>query len=102
MRPNALITRKYLARGLLLWIGARILVSVLVAFAGMSPLHLTFSATVLMVGGSVVLGFAELIRRHERALLENLAISRTTLFGLLAAPAIIGELFIAAAAALRG
>jgi hypothetical protein len=102
MRPNPLITRAYLARGAQLWIGARLLVSVPLALAGMDPFRLTFATAMLIVGGTVLLGVADVYRRHERALLENLAVSRPVVFVFLAAPAILGELLISAAAGLRG
>jgi hypothetical protein len=101
MRPNLMIARKFLGRSARFWIGARLLVSGLVLFAGMDPLRLTFAATMVIVGASVVMGVAEMYRRHERALLENLAVSRTMMFVFLAAPAILGELIISVAASLR-
>jgi hypothetical protein len=101
-RPNVLVTRKYLARGARLWIGARLLVSALLILSGADPLRLTFATAMLIVCGAVVVGLADLYRRHDRVLLENLAVSRTVVFVFLAAPAMLGELLIAAAAASRG
>lgn len=102
MRPNPLVTRKYLARGAQLWIGARLLVSALVVLAGMDPLRLTLPATILILAGSFAIGIADVYRRHERALLENLAVSRTALVLFLSGPAMIGELSITVVASLRG
>lgn len=102
MRPNPLITRKYLARSSRLWIGARLLVSAPLALAGMDPLDLTFETAMLIVAGSVVLGVVDMYRRHERALLENLGVSRPVVFLFLAAPAVLGEIIISVAAAFRG
>lgn len=102
MRPNPLITRAFLARSARLWIVTRILASVVVALAGANPLHLTFAATMLIVAGSLALGVAEMYRRHERMLLENLAVSRLALAVLFTAPAIVGELGIFLAARLSG
>jgi hypothetical protein len=102
MRPNPLITRSYLARGAWLWIGARLLVSAPLVLAGMDPLDLTFQTAMLIVGGSVLLGLLDVYRRHERALLENLGVSRLVLFAFLAAPAIIGEVIISVVGAWRG
>jgi hypothetical protein len=101
MLPNSLITRLYITRGAQLWTGTRVLASAVLAFAGMDPLHLTFAATMLIVGGSVVIGVVDVYRRHERALLENLAISRTALVLFLAAPAILGELSLSLLALFR-
>lgn len=102
MRPNPLITRAYLARGAQLWIGARLLVSAPLVLAGMDPLDLTFQTAMLIVGGSVMLGIVDVYRRHERALLENLGVSRRLLFVFLATPAVLGEVIISVAAAFRG
>ena len=102
MRPNPLIARKYLARGARLWIGARILVSALLVLVGMDALNLTFAATMMIVGGSLALGIADVYRRHERALLENLAVSRSALVVFFAGPAMLGELTISVAATFRG
>ena len=40
---------------------------------------------VLIVSATVVVGLADLYRRHDRVLLENLAVSRTVVFAFLAA-----------------
>ena len=102
MRPNLLTTRAYLARGARLWIGARLFLSAPLLIAGIDPLDLTFKAAVLIVAVSVMLGAADVYRRHERALLENLGVSRSVIFAVLALPAIVGELVISTAAAFRG
>ena len=60
----------------------------------MDSLDLTFKSAVLIVGGSVVLGGADVYRRHERALLENLGVSRPVIFAVLALQAILGELVV--------
>ena len=85
-----------------MWIGARLLVSLLLALAGMDVLDLTFETAMLIVAGSVVLGIADIYRRHERALLENLGVSRPVIFLFLAVPAVLGEIVISMAAAFRG
>lgn len=85
-----------------MWLGTRLLVSVLLALAGMDPLDLTFETAVLIVAGSVVLGVVDIYRRHERALLENLGASRLVVFVFLAAPAVLGEIIISIAGAFRG
>ena len=102
MRPNPLIIRQYIVRGALLWVGVRLLVSAAVALAGLEPLHLTFSSIMVIVGGSCVLGAVDVHRRHERALLENLAVSRAALVVLFAVPPVLGELRISLVANFRG
>lgn len=102
MRPNALIAQKYLARGARLWIGTRLLGSAVVALAGMHPLRLSFASTLVIVGASTALGLVDLLRRHELALLDNLGVSRATLAGFFAGPAIIGELSISLAVLVLG
>jgi hypothetical protein len=102
MRPNLLITRNYLARGARLWIGVRLMGSVMLALAGTNPLHPTFTTTMLIVGVSAVLGVVDMHRRHERALLQNLAVSRTSFLVLFAGPALLGELCMSLAATVRG
>jgi uncharacterized membrane protein YfcA len=102
MQSNLLVTRMYLARGARLWIGVRLMGSAMMALAGTDPLHPAFAATMLIVGASAVLGVVDMHRRHERALLENLAVSRTSFFGFFVGPALVGELCIALAASIRG
>jgi hypothetical protein len=102
VRLNPLITRKYLARGAGLWIGARLIVSLFSALAGTDPLRFTFAAAMVTVGATVALGVADMYRRHERALLENLTVSRTRFLLFLAVPAILGEIIVSFVATLRG
>jgi hypothetical protein len=102
MRLDPLISRKYLARGAGLWIGARLIVSLFSALAGTDPIRLTFAAAMMTVGATVALGVADMYRRHERALLENLTVSRTRFLVFLAAPGILGEIIVSVAAKLRG
>ena len=102
MRPNPLIIRAYLARGAYIWIAARISAGAMLALAGSNPIHFTFVVASLMVAVSTMLGVVESGRRHERALLENLAVSRTSFCILLAAPALFGELLMSLAASVRG
>ena len=102
MRPNPLIVQQYVVRGMLLWVGVRAIVSAVAALAGTDPLHLTPASILLLVGGSLALGVVDVLRRHERALLENLAVSRTALGVFFAGPAVLGELAIAFVASIRG
>ena len=102
MRPNPLIVQQYVVRGILLWVGVRALVSAVAALAGTNPLHLTPASIMLLVAAAPVLGVVDVVRRHERALLENLAVSRTALVACLAGPAMLGELAIVFVANARG
>ncbi|MEO8619767.1 MAG: hypothetical protein ABI625_01805 [bacterium] len=95
MRPNSLIVQKYLTRAGLLWVGARLLVSAAIALGGEDPTRTTFVPTMMIVIGSFALCVADVYRRHERALLENLAVSRMALVAMFASPALLGELGIA-------
>jgi len=102
MRPNPLIIRAFLTRGAWLWIGARLLASAVIALAGTNPLDFSLMASLLIVGVSTALGAVDVVRRHERALLENLGVSRMMLLAFFAGPAALGELGIALAAMARG
>jgi hypothetical protein len=91
MRPNTLIITRFTVRGSQLWVGARLLTGAVLALASGDPLHLSLSSALLVVALCVALGLADVHRRHERALLENLGVShfaRATFFAL---PAVIGE-----------
>lgn len=101
MRPNPLIARTFLIRGAWLWLGARLLASAVIALAGTNPLDFSFMASLLIVVISAALGAVDMVRRHERALLENLGVSRMTLLAFFAGPAILGELGIALVAIAR-
>ena len=101
MLPHPTITGAFVARGARLWLAARLLVSGVVLLAGMNPLDLAWPAALLVVAGSFALGTLDVYRRHERALLENLAVSRTTVALFFMVPALAGEIIIALAAALR-
>ena len=102
MRPNPLIVRPYLIRGAWLWIGARLLAGAVIALAGANPLDLSPMAALLIVGIASAVGAVDVVRRHERALLENLGVSRSMLMAFFAGPAFIGELGIALVAVARG
>lgn len=102
MRPNILITARYLTRGALLWLGARLLAGAVIALAGADPLYLNASSALLLVGISVALGLADIHRRHERALLENLGVSRFARVAFFALPALVGESAIASIGTLAG
>ncbi|MEO8335775.1 MAG: hypothetical protein ABI664_12435 [bacterium] len=59
------------------------------------------TASLLIIGISTALGVVDVVRRHERALLENLGISRMMLLAFFIVPATLGELGIALAAVAR-
>ncbi|MEO5815288.1 MAG: hypothetical protein ABIT20_08420 [Gemmatimonadaceae bacterium] len=101
MRPNPLIARAYLTRGAWLWIGARLLASAVIALSNTNPLDFSLTASLLIVAISTALGIVDVARRHERALLENLGVSRLMLLAFFAGPALLGELGIALAAVAR-
>ena len=98
----------FVARGVRLWILARLFVVVGVAFAAMSGgraagiepaalLLLAPPAALLVVPLTAMLGLADVARRGERALLGNLGVSRRRVAVWFAAPAVVGELLLAAA-----
>jgi hypothetical protein len=64
------------------------------ALAGTNPLDLSFMSAMWIVGISTTLGAADVVRRHERALTENLGVSRMMLLAFFAVPALVGELVI--------
>ncbi len=92
MRPTPLLARKYLSRAATTWMLARLLASAVLFLGGMDVLRLSATQVALIIAAAVALGIVDVIRRHERALLENLAVSRGMLFALLGAPAFVGEL----------
>lgn len=101
MRPNSLIVRKYLARGAGLWLGVRLMASAAFVMAESDPLNIGPTATVLIIVAASTVSLIDVHIRRERALLENLAVSRQALIGLFAGPAVAGELALLFVAALR-
>jgi hypothetical protein len=93
---NSLVDRAYLRRGAVLWLLARALLSVVLAFADASPLALSSQASVITIVVVTTLGFAQTMRLRESVLLGNLGVSRPMLAAFFALPALIGELAIAA------
>jgi hypothetical protein len=88
----------FLLRGARTWALARVLVVAVVLFGGMSegvPHVLAPGAAGVMVGVAVALGFADVARRGERALLGNFGVSRARLVAWLAIPALLGEIAVA-------
>ena len=100
MLPNTLITTRFAARGAQLWIGARLLTGAVLKLAGGDPLHLDVSSALLIVAVCIALGLADVHRRHERALLDNLGVSPLARSALFAIPALIGESAVACVASI--
>jgi hypothetical protein len=92
MRPDRLILRAYLTRAVKLWLVSRILITVVFLFAGVDPLRLSVAAILEVVLVVVAIGFLDIRRHHESALLDNLAVSPRTLVALFAGPALAGEI----------
>lgn len=99
--PNGLIARTYFARGALLWACARALLAAVFLLGHVNPIRLTFGAIILVIAVVIGLGAADVHRRHERAFLENLGLSRASLVAFFGMPALLGEIVIATAAAMR-
>ncbi|MCY7377996.1 MAG: hypothetical protein LH467_01485 [Gemmatimonadaceae bacterium] len=95
MRPNTLIIAHFAARGMRLWVVARLLAGAMIALDGGHPLYLDLSSAVLLVVSCIALGLADVRRRHERALLENLGVSPFARASFFACPALVGESAIA-------
>jgi len=92
MWPNQILLRAYLLRGVMIWLGVRMIVAAIVSLAGGSPLQLSAATSLEVVAISVILGFVEFSRRRERALLANLGVSRLILFWICLFPACVSEL----------
>lgn len=92
MRPSSLLVRKYLARGAGLWVGVRLLASATLVMAGEDPLRAGFLTTIFIAVAACTLALLDAYVRRERALLENLGVSRRMLVTLFAGPALAGEL----------
>lgn len=91
MVPNRLVVRAFLWRSACIWIGARALLSAAFLFAALDPIHLPPIAIAQIVFVTVVLCLIDVHRRHERALLGNLAVDYKSLMLLFSGPAIVGE-----------
>lgn len=94
MLPNLLITRAYVVRGLWLWVGVRALVAAVFAMAELGPLPLSFGSAIQVVLLCVIVGFVDIRRRHERALLGNLGLGNAVMALLFVVPAIFGEIIL--------
>jgi hypothetical protein len=94
MRTDPLIVRAYLTRGAKLWLLARALLTLGFMQAAIDPFRLSAVAFVTVVVLSVALGFLEIRRHRERALLGNLGVSPFMLGALFTGPALVGEIAI--------
>lgn len=93
--PAPVIARTYLFRGLRLWIGVRVLVSLIFFLAGgLNGVLESFGglAPWAIVALCLFLGVVDLWRRNERALLGNLGVSRAMVGAALLLTAVSGEL----------
>ena len=91
MRPNALVARAYLVRGVWIWLTTRLLVMLAFLWADIDPLQLSLGIALQVIVLSVVVGFVDVSRRRERALLGNLGIGSRPLGAMFAGPAVAGE-----------
>ena len=100
MRPNRLVVRAFLFRGVLLWIVARAAIAVALVLAGGDALKLSTTALVEVALLIVALGWIETRRRREGVLLANLGVSPLLLSVFFAGPALAGEFVLRFGAAL--
>lgn len=99
---NSLVARALLTRGAILWLLVRALVSVVIALADGSPLAFDARASLIIIGITVVLCYAQMFRLRESVLLGNLGVSHAALALCFGTPALLGELIVSATwAALR-
>jgi hypothetical protein len=92
LRSAAFLAIPFVPRAVTLWVCARLLAVVALAFATQPPLPRNASTAVYMTLVAVALGFVDVHRRHEQALLGNLGIGKPTFALWCAIPAILGEL----------
>ena len=94
-----LVARAYLLRGMVLWLLARILISMAMLLANIDPFALAPRSSVIIILIATGLGFAQAHRLREGVMLGNLGVSRPMLALGFALPAFAGELIIALAGA---
>ena len=70
----------------------RLAVSTVFLLAGGNPLDASAVTVAALVGLSAGLTFTDIARRHEWVLIGNLALTPARLLGLVALPAVVGEL----------
>ena len=97
--PHLSIVRGYFARGIVLWVLARLMMMVVAIFGAAIPLRevirWSVSGALGMLGVCAVLGFVDVRVRRERTLLGNLGIEDRELVVMYVVPAIVGELVLA-------
>jgi hypothetical protein len=91
MRPNRLIVRTYLGRGLGLWLAVRAVGTAVLLVGHVNPMRLPVASSIQLVAFAVGVCFLETHRQRERALLGNLGVRAGTLAVVFAVPAIVGE-----------
>jgi hypothetical protein len=100
MRPNPLVVRTYVIRGIKVWIATRLALSAVFFFAaGLNPFGLSAGAVVGVIGLTVAMGYLETRFHREFVLLGNLGVSPLQLGVCFGAPALLGELMLGAVAA---
>jgi hypothetical protein len=92
MRPDPLIVRAYLTRGVKVWVLTRALLIVAFLFSNADPFRLSAIEFIAVITLSAALGFLETRRHRERALLGNLGVSPLVLGALFSGPALVGEI----------
>jgi hypothetical protein len=83
--------RAFLLRSATLWIGTRIVFSLVLLRAGVNPLRLSFASNVESILLTVVVAFVASRRQNEQVFLGNLGLSPSFLTAVYAIPAIAGE-----------
>lgn len=96
MYANTLVSRALLKRGAFLWLGTRMMISVVLFLSGTNPLELTLGASIGVMASATVLGFVQTVRMRERVFLANLGVPLPAITPFLLAPAVMGEMLIRA------
>lgn len=94
MCPNLLIARAYVARGARLWVALRGLVTAVLLLGAGDLFRPSFSTASQIVVLSVAIGFVDIHRRRERALLGNLGLGPSAITMFFGVPALLGELLL--------
>jgi hypothetical protein len=100
MLPNHLIVGAYLLRGVLLWIVGRATITFFLILGGGSGLTIPFIMIVVFLAMIILLGWIDIGRQRERILLGNLGVHPIVVTGLIAFPAVVGEILLYSGAAL--
>ncbi len=96
--PHASIVRRYVARGLILWLLVRLMMTAIAAFSGAVPVRdlarWSIAGALGMLGACALLGLIDVRVRGERTLLGNLGIDDRELVAMYLVPAALGELLL--------